>query len=86
MNGLSGQIDVDVTLAEAQVLCLSLRNLVAQHDRQSDEHAGIQAADKTGTSEEDAAAIAAAANIAIDDNLRMLVGASRPHADVDDAD
>ena len=36
MNGLSYQIDVDVTIAEAEVLCLSLHALIEQKEHPSD--------------------------------------------------
>lgn len=33
MNGLSFQIDVDTTIAEAEVLCLSLHALIEEKER-----------------------------------------------------
>ncbi|MCO5549589.1 hypothetical protein L7F22_003061 [Adiantum nelumboides] len=68
MNGLSGQIDVDRTLAEAQVLCLSLKQLINQQDK-------INHQSQSGTGKGDEAATIAAAAIApVDDEIKALVG------------
>ena len=37
MNGLSYQIDVESTIAEAEVLCLSLKALIEQKQQKSSE-------------------------------------------------
>jgi hypothetical protein len=41
MNGLSYQIDVDTTIAEAEVLCLSLHALIEQKEKPGDTQATI---------------------------------------------
>lgn len=68
MNGLSGQIDVDRTLAEAQVLCLSLKQLINQQNKISH-----QSQSGSGKGDEEAT-IAAAAIGPVDDEIKALVG------------
>lgn len=68
MNGLSGQIDVDRTLAEAQVLCSSLKQLINQQEKVSQ-----QSHSKIGKGDE-AATMAAAAIAPVDDEIKALVG------------
>lgn len=69
MNGLSGQIDVDRTLTEAQVLCLSLKRLIDQQEQMA--HQSNSGKSKEG---DEAAIMAAAASTPVDEEIRALVG------------
>lgn len=89
MNGLSGQLDVDAVLAEAQVACLSLRNLIAQQRGEGEAVPAAEAAaaaeaaskarqSKDSASGDSAAAAAAAVKVASPHALATAAAALPP--------